>query len=160
SVVDYRGSILIDTFVRPTHYVQSMRFLETNIQLTDVANAPPFDEVRNRVASLIQNKIIVGHSIWMFLSIMGLSHPALETRDLALFRPFRRKLYSSKIADLPTLVHVYMGRKIGFGVEDSLETARACVDLFRSCEVQFENVVYAGAWPCDLPPTSYSQYFT
>ncbi|KAJ3811835.1 hypothetical protein F5876DRAFT_38760, partial [Lentinula aff. lateritia] len=160
SVVDYRGSILIDTFVRPTHYVQSMRFLDTNIQLTDVANGKVIFLFRNQVASLIQNKIIVGHSIWMFLSIMGISHPALETRDLALFRPFRRKLYSSKIVDLATLIHVYMGRKIGSGVEDSLETARACIDLFRSCEVQFENVVYAGAWPCDLPPTSYSQYFT
>ncbi|KAJ3797820.1 hypothetical protein GGU11DRAFT_682871, partial [Lentinula aff. detonsa] len=160
SVVDYRGSILLDTFVRPTHHVHSLRFLETNIQLSDVANAPVFDEVRNRVASLIQGKIIVGHSLWVFLSIMGLSHSTLETRDLALFRPLRRKLHSSRIVDLPTLVYIYMGQKIGRSTEDSLENARACIDLFRSCEVQFEDVVHVGAWPCDLPPTSYSQYFT
>ncbi|KAJ3827406.1 hypothetical protein EV361DRAFT_110577 [Lentinula raphanica] len=160
SVVDYRGSVLMDTFVRPTHYVQSFRFSETNIQLSDITNAPPFDEIRNRVASLIKSKIIVGHSLWLFLSIMGLSHSALETRDLALFRPFRRKLYSSRIVDLPTLVHVYMGRNIRLGVEDSLENARACIDLFRSCEAQFEHVIHAGSWPCDLPPASYSQYLT
>ncbi|KAJ3750049.1 hypothetical protein DFH05DRAFT_1465760 [Lentinula detonsa] len=51
---------------------------------------------------------------------MGLSHSTLETRDLALFRPLRRKLHSSRIVDLPTLAYIYMGQKIGLGTEDSV----------------------------------------
>ncbi|KAF9073793.1 hypothetical protein BDP27DRAFT_1215432, partial [Rhodocollybia butyracea] len=163
SVVDYQGSILVDTFVRPTHHVHSVRFLETNIQFSDIVNAPPFDQVRDHVASVIRSKIVVGHSLWLFLSIMGLSHPALETRDLALFIPLRRKLQSTRVVDLKTLVQVYMGRNIGL-VEDSvisqLENARACIDLFRACEEPFERVIATGAWPCNLPPVSYSEYFT
>lgn len=41
-----------------------------------------------------------------------------------------------------------------------LELARASMDLFRSCEEVYEGIVRSGTWPCDLPPSSYSQYFT
>lgn len=33
--------------------------------------APLFREVQHRVASLIRDKIIVGHNLWLFLSVSG-----------------------------------------------------------------------------------------
>lgn len=73
-----------------------------------------------------------------------------------------------------------MGRNVGLDYEDpvselcvfisdclltfeaslQLEMARAAIDLFRSCEEVFEDVIRTGAWPCDLPPVSYAEYFT
>lgn len=41
-----------------------------------------------------------------------------------------------------------------------LELARAALDLFRSVEDLFEGVVKTGVWPCDLPPSSHSGYYT
>lgn len=88
------------------------------------------------MADLIQDKILVGHGLWNFLSVrfltpilveqateffikvLGLSHPALRTRDLALFRPFRKKLRSKSAISLPTLVHLFMGRNIGMDYEN------------------------------------------
>ncbi|KAG7099497.1 hypothetical protein E1B28_001343 [Marasmius oreades] len=84
------------------------------------------------------------------------------TRDLALFLPLRRKLKSRKIVDLKTLTHAYMGRRVGMSYEDSyfqLEDARACMDLFRSCEDTYEGMIAAGTWPCNLPPIVFAQYF-
>ncbi|PFH49214.1 hypothetical protein AMATHDRAFT_148109, partial [Amanita thiersii Skay4041] len=160
SITDYRGNVILDTFVRPTHSVQDYRTPETGIQFSHLANAPLFQDVQKRVASIIAEKIIIGHSLWNFLSVLGLAHPAIDTRDLALFRPLRKKLKSRTMVGLPTLVRLFMGRNVGLDYENSLELARASLDLFRSVEDLFEGKVKAGAWPCDLPPTTCADYYT
>lgn len=152
-IVDYRGKAILDTFVRPTHRIENYRVAETGLQHSDLANAPHFRDIQLRVADLIQDKILVGHGLWNFLSVLGLSHPALRTRDLALFRPFRKKLRSKSAISLPTLVHLFMGRNIGMDYENPLEIARASVDLFRCCEELFETAILDGEWPCNLPPS-------
>ncbi|KAJ7597615.1 hypothetical protein C8J56DRAFT_771385, partial [Mycena floridula] len=160
SLVDYRGTIILDTYVRPTHPVEDYRTAETGLYSGSLISAPPFEQVQQQVASLIRDKIVVGHCLWHFFSVLGLSHPALDTRDVGLFRPFRKKLKARQILSLSTLVHFFMGRKIGLDYEDSTELTRASMDLFRKLSTWFEGIIGSGAWPCDLPPPSYSQYFT
>ncbi|KAF8168286.1 hypothetical protein B0H34DRAFT_54432 [Crassisporium funariophilum] len=160
SLVDYRGRVLLDTYVHPTHPIEDYRTPETGLNYLHLYSAPLFVGIQQRVAALIRNKILVGHRIWDFLSVLGLSHPALNTRDLALFRPLRRMLGSPSVVELATLVHLFMGRNLGLDYENSLESSRAAIDLFRSCEESFEGAVAAGAWPCDLPPSAYAQYFS
>lgn len=41
-----------------------------------------------------------------------------------------------------------------------LEFSRGSLDLFRCCEEVFERIIEEGAWPCNLPPSAYAQYFT
>jgi RNA exonuclease 4 len=53
-----------------------------------------------------------------FDKVLGLSHAALLTRDLALFRPFRKKLRSRSVISLSTLVHLFMGRNVGMDYEN------------------------------------------
>ena len=47
--------------------------------------------------------------------VLGLTHPAIDTRDTSLFLPFRRSLKSKSnhILPLATLVNKLMGRTIG-----------------------------------------------
>ncbi|ESK98480.1 rna exonuclease 4 [Moniliophthora roreri MCA 2997] len=160
SLASYYGEKLLDTFVRPTHTIFDYRASTTNLTPANLYNAPSFQEVQQEVAAIIRNKVVVGHKLWMFLSIMGLSHPALRTRDLALFLPLRRKLKSRRVVELEILVRVYMGRNLGIVFEDPLENARASMDLFRSCQDLFEGLVAEGCWPCNLPPSQFAQYFT
>jgi len=161
-VVDYRGNIILDTLVRPTQPISDYRTAETGLQPVTFANAPTFIDVQQQVAALIRNKIIVGYALWQFLSVLGLAHPAIDTRDAALFIPFRRSLRSKASMTLPlmTLVNWLMGREIGLQGESPLEHARAALDLFRSCEHYWEELVDSGAWPCALPPISYANCFT
>ena len=114
---------------------------------------------------------------------MGLSHPAINTRDTALFMSFRRTLGHKPTTMIPleTLVKHFMGRDIGqsgdipvsvtAGLGDycalwdsrrleQVERARAALDLFRSCEQTWEGIIATGAWPCALPPTEYRRCFT
>ncbi|KIM48376.1 hypothetical protein M413DRAFT_62131, partial [Hebeloma cylindrosporum] len=160
SLVDYRGQTILDTYVYPTHRVEDYRTSETGLNYLKLCNGQCFADVQERVAALIRNKILVGHRIWNFLSVLGLSHPALSTRDLALFSPLRKRLKSRSVVELAGLVKLFMERNVGLDYEDSLEFARAAMDLFRSCEEVFEGIVATGEWPCDLPPLAFAEYFS
>lgn len=45
-------------------------------------------------------------------------------------------------------------------LREQLEHARAALDLFRSSEQIWENIIASGSWPCALPPAAYSNCFT
>ncbi|KDQ54763.1 hypothetical protein JAAARDRAFT_348141 [Jaapia argillacea MUCL 33604] len=160
SITDYRGEILLDTLVRPTQPVIDHRTAETGLDAHHLSDAPLFGEVQNRVASLMNGKILVGHSLWNVLSVLGLSYPALQTRDVALFTPFRQSLRCKSLPSLPFLVSHLMGRTIRTHYEHPLEEARAALDIFRSCEDTWEGIIKSGSWPCTLPPSTFVHCFT
>lgn len=242
TMIDYRGFIVYDTYVRPTYValcsrsplrhsltrerghrqpVSDYRTAQTGLTPYTLARgmsdcldasvtcrrlisypAPTFPDVQQRVANLVRGKILVGYSLWEFLSVcnpslhmhtsltpppspsqvMGLSHPAIDTRDTALFLPFRRSLrYKSNVmVPLVTLVNQLMARNIGLhgehpvsmgpGYDDifcspppgfcvQVEHARAAMDLFRSSEKIWEGIVAFGSWPTALPPDAYANCF-
>ncbi|KAI0271571.1 hypothetical protein BC834DRAFT_450707 [Gloeopeniophorella convolvens] len=160
SVADYRGNMLLDTLVRPTQEVTDHRTAQTGLVAAHFVNAPSFAEVRHLVINLVQDKIIVGHCIWQFLFVLGLRHPAIDTRDVASFLTFRRVLgCGSTVPPLHVLSHRLMGRPMGAGHEHPLENARAALDLYRSAEHVWEEAIDSGSWPCALPPVEYAEYF-
>ncbi|KAI0076253.1 hypothetical protein K474DRAFT_1283001 [Panus rudis PR-1116 ss-1] len=162
TIVDYRGDTILDTFVRPTQPVSDYRSAKTGIRPQHLAGAPEFADVQRHVAQLLSGKILVGYAIWDFLSVMGLCHPAIDTRDVALFMPFRKslKFRSNVQVPLATLVRQLMGHHIGLHGEVAIEEARAALDLFRSSEQVWEDIIKTGSWPCCLPPTAYGNCFT
>ncbi|TFK57483.1 hypothetical protein OE88DRAFT_139281 [Heliocybe sulcata] len=160
SMADYRGNIVLDTFVRPIQPVTDYRTGETGLYPAHLANGRSFYEVQREIATVIREKILIGYCLWDFLSVIGTSHPAIDTRDVALFLPFRQTLRSKKMLTLPTLVDRLMARNIGAAYEDPLENARATLDLFRSCEELWEDMIKSGNWPCSLPPSIYARHFT
>ncbi|KIP11431.1 hypothetical protein PHLGIDRAFT_63797, partial [Phlebiopsis gigantea 11061_1 CR5-6] len=161
TLTDYRGFVIYDSYVRPTSPVTDYRTAETGLTAQHIASAPPFPEVQQRVATMLRGKILIGYGLWEFLSVMGLSHPAIDTRDAALFLPFRRSLHYRSNVQVPlvTLVNRFMGRNIGLHGDFPVEHARAALDLFRSCEQVWEGVIAAGSWPCALPPDAYANCF-
>ncbi|KAI0307543.1 hypothetical protein B0F90DRAFT_1621380, partial [Multifurca ochricompacta] len=159
SLTDYRGNVVLDTLVRPTNPVTDYRTAETGLAATHLVDAPSFRQVQHRVTLLIRDKIIVGHTLWLFLSA-SISHPTINTRDVAAFLPFRRGLgCGSTTPPLRVLVHRLMGRSMGLGYEHPLENARAALDLYRSAEYAWERAIDAGSWPCTLPPVGYGGCF-
>ncbi|KAH9853140.1 hypothetical protein C2E23DRAFT_885120 [Lenzites betulinus] len=162
TLTDYRGTVLLDSYVRPTQPVCDYRTAETGLQPHHLAEAPVFIDVQRQVASLIKDKILVGYALWEFLSVMNLSHAAINTRDTALFMSFRRTLNQKPNVMIPlqTLIKHFMGRDIGQNGDIPVERARAALDLFRSCEQTWEGIISTGAWPCALPPVEYRNFFT
>lgn len=87
AVVDYRGQTVFCSYVLPTNPVTDYRTNTTGIQASDLqpgqttralspspgaddtlGNALPWKEVQQRVAQLIRDRILVGHTLWQDLS--------------------------------------------------------------------------------------------
>ncbi|KAI0322287.1 hypothetical protein OF83DRAFT_1049658 [Amylostereum chailletii] len=168
SLTDYRGNIVLDTLIRPTRQITDYRHSQTNLNPENLANGAFMHikyayrtEIRHQVVTLIHDKIIVGYALWDFLSVMGIPHPAIDTRDVAIFLPFRRSLRATQMPPLPVLVNRLMGRNMALQQRDNpLENARAALDLFRSSEQFWESLIDAGSWPCTLPPPGFVAFFT
>lgn len=61
---------------------------------------------------------------------MGLTHPAIDTRDMALYRPLRKRLKSRFIVDLPTLMRWFLGKEIGGVYENSVSCCLSMIMCF------------------------------
>jgi len=63
SLVNYHGHVVYDTFVQPREKVTDWRTWVSGVRQSDVANAPPFDEVQKKVAELVDGRVLIGHAI-------------------------------------------------------------------------------------------------
>lgn len=161
SLVDRLGNTLYDTFVKPSSKIESYRETTTGLGSSYFDDAVPFDTAQRDVAAWIRDKIVVGHRLWLNFQVLGISHPTVDTRDLGLYLPFRTALSTpNEVIGLPTLMWHLMKRKIREGFVDSLEDARATIDLYRSESKAWEGYNKAGQWPCALPPVAYNRYYT
>ncbi|PCH33878.1 hypothetical protein WOLCODRAFT_63710 [Wolfiporia cocos MD-104 SS10] len=162
AIVDYQGQTVFHTNVQPTMPVSDYRTGTTGIEAAhlDPGTAMPFTEVQQQVAALLKEKIIVGHSLWHDLSVLGIPHPAVATRDAALYQPFRNALHmQNQIIRLQTLMWHLMRRRVQEGHIDALENARAAMDLYRSHATEWEGAISRGQWPTVLPPSTFSRCY-
>ncbi|KAJ3721484.1 ribonuclease H-like domain-containing protein [Lentinula raphanica] len=162
AIVDFRGNTILDTYVAPTMKACQYRTATTGIEPGHLSskNAVAFNAVQQHVASIIKGHILVGHSIWNDLSVLGIPHPAVDTRDVALYQPFRNALRSpNHIVGLRTLSWQLMCRRCQESEQNPLENARAALDLYRSDAGNWEESIVRGSWPCALPPSTFSRCY-
>ncbi|KAJ7783703.1 hypothetical protein DFH07DRAFT_199489 [Mycena maculata] len=162
-LVDFQGEYILDRFVRPTMNVVDYRFATTGIQNWQLVSkdAIHFNILQQEVANKIRGKIVVGHSIWNDLSVLGIPHPAVCTRDVALYQPFRNSLRSPhQVVGLQTLCWQLMRRRCQEGLIDPSENARAALDLYRSAAKEWESAIVHGNWPSTLPPSTFSRCYS
>ncbi|KAG8936344.1 hypothetical protein FRC03_000132 [Tulasnella sp. 419] len=160
AIVDYRGQVIYDFFVQPTAEVTNYRTPTTGLESKHLqpGSALPFQQVQQDVARFIQGKIVVGYQLYKDFSVLGLSHQAIDTRDVGLFLPFRNALGAQDMVSLVKLVEQLMRRTIQAGYQNPVEDARAALDLFRSYEEEWERSIASGLWTCALPPPSFAPY--
>ncbi|TFK41245.1 ribonuclease H-like domain-containing protein [Crucibulum laeve] len=162
SIVNYRGATVFDKYVAPTMEVTDYRTSTTGINHSHLYSNEvwAFNAVQQYVANLLKGKVLVGHSLWNDLSVLGIPHYAVSTRDVALYQPFRNALRSPhQIIGLQTLAWQLMCRRCQEGYLDPLENARAALDLYRSHADEWEAAIAKGNWPCALPPSTFSRCY-
>ncbi|KIP12525.1 hypothetical protein PHLGIDRAFT_113607 [Phlebiopsis gigantea 11061_1 CR5-6] len=162
SVVNYKGAVLYEYYVAPTNPVTDYRHGTTGIQAHHLASAGArrFSDVQREVADIIRGKVVVGHSLWLDLSVLGIPHPAVNTRDVGLYQPFRNALQATQLVGLATLTWKLMMRRIqDTGRVCSTENARAALDLYRSHAAEWEAAISDGHWPTFIPPERFSRCY-
>ncbi|CAH0727593.1 unnamed protein product, partial [Brenthis ino] len=138
SIVDQNGSVVLDEYVKPTGPVTDYREFVSGIKKRQLENGSDFYRVKDRVSSLIHGCILIGHSLKVDLDVLGLTHTERNQRDLANYEPFTRANYGQPVA-LKTLALKHLGRVIQDGEHDSVQDAKACMEIYKKFANDWER---------------------
>eukprot|EP00961_Rhodomonas_salina_P222088 3003527-Rhodomonas_salina.2 len=145
AVVDEEGTTLLDEYVRPTERITDFRTKYSGIRPRDLVGAPAFEDVRQRVASLVRGKILIGHAVHNDLKVLGLPHPPTLTRDTSLYLPLRRELAEkvqtyncSQPPSLKNLSLQLLGKRIQEGEHCPVQDAAHTMELYLRHRMQWE----------------------
>ncbi|XP_023947875.2 uncharacterized protein LOC112052873 isoform X1 [Bicyclus anynana] len=136
SVVNEIGNVVIDEYVKPTAQVTDYRTCVSGIKRQHLLNGSDFPKVQIMVQQILNGAILVGHSLHFDLDALGLSHPERNRRDLATYGPLMR---NNQPVALQTLAREYLGRIIQDGEHDSVQDAKACMEIYKKFAYQWDR---------------------
>uniref|UniRef100_UPI0037E895EF apoptosis-enhancing nuclease n=1 Tax=Semicossyphus pulcher TaxID=241346 RepID=UPI0037E895EF len=143
SILDYHGNVLYDKYVRPSQPVTDYRTRWSGIRRHHLCNATPFPQAREEIHSILEGKVVVGHSIYNDFEALDLLHPAHMVRDTITTRLLSRLagFPSRHCVSLKFLSNKLLNRKIQVGRRGhcSVEDARAALDLYKLVEGEWEQ---------------------
>lgn len=146
SIVNWRGDIVLDTFVKVPGRVTDFRTWVSGVEPKHLKNKAAMDvkECRELVARLLKGKILVGHALSNDLHALAFTHPNM--RDTGTYRPLQRlggkKWRPRKLKDL-VAEHLDMKIQQEGQAHDSVDDARAAMELFKCFRVAWERELEA-----------------
>ncbi|QDZ21444.1 exonuclease [Chloropicon primus] len=153
-VVNYYGNVLVDTFCTPKGRVTDYRTRVSGVRPQDLRGAPQFEQVQQRVATLLKGKVVVGHALKNDFKALHVGHPKQDIRDTARYAPLRKlELPGNGAASVsPPAVHArfksralkelaaeHLGLEIQHGEHSPVEDARAALYLYHKHKVEWER---------------------
>lgn len=137
SIVNFHGTQIYDSFVKPKEFVTDWRTHVSGVSSKNMATARSFEAVQKDVATILQDRVLVGHAIKHDLDVMMLGHPKKDIRDTSRFSGFR-KYSAGRTPSLKKLAKEILGVDIQGGEHSSVEDARATMLLFRRYKSAFD----------------------
>lgn len=149
SVVNFHGTQVYDSYVRPKEKVTNWRTQYSGISPKEMRFARDFEDVQKEVADLMASRIVVGHDLKHDLDALKLSHPTRDVRDTAKYGPFK-KYGNGRRPALRSLAQEILGVEIQSGAHSSIEDARVTMLLFRKHKSGFD-VDHANRYTTTMP---------
>jgi RNA exonuclease 4 len=140
-LVDWKGRTVLDEYVNPDEKVTDYRTFVSGITEENLVDAPPLDEVRERVKTLIEGKILVGHGLSNDLECLELEHPWNLVRDTAYYEPFMKNHYGQmRPRKLKELSEEKLQREVQVDgqAHSPAEDAITALDLYKSHRPRWE----------------------
>ncbi|XP_067446578.1 apoptosis-enhancing nuclease [Thunnus thynnus] len=143
SILDYHGNVLYDKYIRPCQLVTDFRTRWSGIRRHHLHNATPFAQAREEILSILEGKVVVGHSIYNDFEALDMFHPSHMVRDTCTTR-FLSRLAGfprERCPSLKILANKLLNRRIQVGRRGhcSVEDARAALDLYKLVEGEWEQ---------------------
>ncbi|OBZ69895.1 RNA exonuclease 4 [Grifola frondosa] len=110
----------------------------SGVRPSDMVHAKSFGDVQKEVASLLKDRILVGHAVHNDLKALLLSHPRADIRDTQVCAA-KHKLMPSRRPALRHLVHQELGVAIQGGEHSSVTDARATMAIYRIHRKEWEK---------------------
>lgn len=138
SIVNYNRVVLLDEFVKPELPVKNYLSHITNIDAFKLNHAKSYEEIKPKVESILQGKIIVGHTIENDLGLLGIDIPLKNVRDISVFNFFMNGKYRKSLKEL---TEEHLGIQIQTGIHSSVEDARATLELYKLYKKEIDREI-------------------
>lgn len=135
SVVDFYGHPILNTFVRTSTPLNEMYSMENE---TMQQNALLFKDVLLILIGIFYNKIIIAVNPLLTFHFLGLPFLSTDTRDVGNIHMVNNVGHLAG-ATLKQIAEIVLGRSIQEEGNDTLENARAAIDIYRLCQPFWEN---------------------
>lgn len=141
SLVNFHGQVIFDKYVKPVERIVNYRTEFSGIRPHHMKDAIGLREAQEEVFALIQDKVLIGHSLLNDFRVLFYNHPRKLTRDTSKYRPFR-KIAKGKSPSLKRLAQEFLGLSIQEGEHDSVDDARVAMLLYRAHKDEWENYLF------------------
>ncbi|XP_076178321.1 RNA exonuclease 4 isoform X2 [Ptiloglossa arizonensis] len=142
SIVNRHGFCIYDKYVKPREPVKDYRTKVSGIRPHNLWSGEQFEVVQKEVAEILKGRILVGHSLMHDLNVLYLFHPRKHLRDTSRFKTFCQ-LSRGNTPSLKKLAHELLGREIQTGEHNSIEDARAAMQLYVLYRNKWEFEIYS-----------------
>lgn len=139
AIINSYGNVIYDKYCQPLEKVTDYRTRYSGIKSKHLENAPPFKQVQGEVATIIKNRIVVGHELKHDFQALMLTHPFAQTRDTARYRPIQKS--AGQPFSLKYLTKQILSIEIQTGPHDPTEDARAALALYKHLHKDWEATV-------------------
>ncbi|KAL6266558.1 hypothetical protein P5V15_003405 [Pogonomyrmex californicus] len=138
SIVNKYGDCVYDKYVKPREKIVDYRTAVSGIRPEHLQNGENFNIVQKEVADILKGRILVGHALKHDLNVLYLSHPRRYWRDTSRYKPFRH-ISKGNTPSLKKLAHELLGKEIQIGEHNSVEDARAAMQLYMLYKNKWES---------------------
>ncbi|CAI5443336.1 unnamed protein product [Caenorhabditis angaria] len=143
SIVNDKGKIVYDKYVRPTEKVTDYRTQVSGIRPEDLSKTSQkcltFDQVQKETTKLIEGKMIVGHAIHNDFRVLKIAHGRKMTRDTAKCLVLKQRVQQNRgTPSLKKLAKEVLGIDIQQGEHCSIQDARVALRLYEAVKKQWE----------------------
>ncbi|CAG8612210.1 6756_t:CDS:2, partial [Ambispora gerdemannii] len=151
SLVDFHGNIVFDSYVKPNQPVTDYRTKFSGITEDSLKDAKSFNWVRQQVNDIIDDNIVIGHSLYFDFKILKIMHPRGLTRDTSLFKGFKTSIsHNGGTPSLKQLAKDLLGITIQTNDHNSIEDARAAMNIYREYQVEWEGSIVTNGIESEL----------
>ncbi|XP_012522504.1 RNA exonuclease 4 isoform X3 [Monomorium pharaonis] len=138
SIVNKYGDCVYDKYVKPREKVVDYRTAVSGIRPEHIQSGESFNVVQREVADILKSRILVGHALKHDLNVLYLSHPRRYWRDTSRYKPFRQ-ISKGNTPSLKKLAYELLGREIQVGEHNSVEDAKAAMQLYMLYKNKWES---------------------
>lgn len=139
SIVNDRGEVVLDSYVKPQKAVTDFRSEISGIRPELMDSGQDFNAVRETVRVLIQGRILVGHALKNDMLVLNLRHPRRSIRDTSRYKPIARRIRALGTPSLKSLAKLILGEEIQNGIHDSVQDATATMKIYLLFQDEWEK---------------------
>jgi RNA exonuclease 4 len=154
SIVDWEGVVVFDTFVQVTEHVEDLRTFVSGIRMSDIDGSCPektmdLNTCIDRVKSILEGNILVGHALKNDLRALGLSHPWYDIRDTTKYDAFLKEAPFDGVGPrrIPRRLKDLAFEKLGWEIQmdgvahSPIEDALAAMKLYQTVSPKWEKTM-------------------